>query len=172
MTDRSSLGSRLRKNWIRCALVFAFVGVLVFIFWPRDLIRTTGIVDRDSVSDITVQVFLGPTPTLEVWSIEDETLIEGLFALLEGQSVRREVFAPRGVRYGTVIQDPGEPWSVEIYVYQNQRHDRTYISIFGARAGEVVQVNGDSYVLYGDGAKLMVDLLRYVQMADDRQRVP
>ena len=168
MTGRGSLG----KNWIRCTLVFAFVAVLVLIFWPRDLVRTTGIVDGDDISGITVKAFLGPDPTLEVWSIEDETLIEGLFAMLEGQSMRREVFSPRGVRYGGGIQDPGEPWSVELHVYQNERHDRTYISIFGARTREVVQVHGDSYILYGDGTKLMVDLLRYAQTVGDRQRVP
>jgi len=163
---RSSLISRLRKNWISCLVVFALVGFLIFTFWPRDLVRTIdNTMNKSNISEITVMIFF-PGPKLKEWSIEDKSHIEDLFIALKGQSMRKEVFTP-GIRYGKINRDPAEPWSVQIHVYHDEGHGRglTRINFFDGRTSEVVEINSDSYVLYGDGSELIWALLGYAEEA-------
>ncbi len=169
MTGRSLSRRRLRRKRIVCVLGIAIALFLIFTFWPRDLVRTIdSTVDRDSVSKITLQIFF-PGPEMKEWSIEDESLIKDLFiTTLKGQSMRAEVFTP-GMRHGKVNRDPSEPRSVKILAYHEGNHGRelTRISVFDGRTSESVEINDDSYVLYGDGSELILALLDYAKSIED-----
>ncbi len=149
-------------------LGLALAALLVFAFWPRDLVDTVeGGLGEAEISELEVQV-LFPGPTLRAWSIEDEALIEDFLATLEGRSLRPEVVTP-GARYGQVDRDPREPRTVRVHVYQDAGNGRalTRINFFDGRTNLIVEIDGASYVLYGDGAGLMWDLLRYAEQGRD-----
>ncbi len=154
-------------KWI-APLGIVLVAFLAFSFWPLDLAQAVeDAVGEGQVSEIEVQVFF-PGPELREGSIEDEALVEDFFAALEGRYLRREIFTPRA-RYGKVDRDPGEPRAVKMHVYRDAGNGRslTRVNFFDGRTKQIVEIDGVSYVLYGDGSRLMWDLLDYAERGED-----
>ena len=155
-------------KWIGALLVMVLVAFSAFTFWPRDLSRAVeDAADEGQVSEIVVQVFF-PGPELREWSIRGEAFVEDFLAILAGRYVRREALTP-GARYGKVDRDPGEPRAVKVHVYQDAGNGRTLtrINFFDGRRHGIVEIDGTSYVLYGDGSRLMRDLLDYAGRGED-----